>query len=835
MCPFEINALISLISIAIIIYSNFLLINRFFSYLKILMLSGPTQLRLSNYLKAIADAEISTEVTRIVLAEKKDFEPYTGFRRIDKHNKGYLTIEDVIEFLEEMDFVPTEAQVRSFFVLYDTDNDMRLSYSDFKNAVLPATNQYARELATNRGSYHSQELSYGASWALARVFEKEIQAFKQLEIKRQSVIDQNDWDISTAFNSVDEERLGYIDPEAIGAFFQRLGEKIAPNEIDALFRRGDKDADGKIDFTEFMKLLQPVNNNDRKVSLSPEKRSSTRAGFETPSKYKARNTSPIRIGSPARVSGTPQQLSSIKKEEPKSEFTSSRYKDNISQLNFTPARFEVSSKKISPRESRKISPRTSHRSSRSPSLKKEITDYRTESGYRTIKTYDSPARSTTQKGSEIKVFNESSQSPSRRSKSPRFKSDLTDYRISSNVRTIKTYDELPRQSAYSNFLASSSKYGGLSDSIEPQSRKKRSPSLRQEPTTYREETNFRTVRVYEYASPQARESRETIRTVRPWRDTEITQREPQSEIKKLEEKADDKKTKEEISKKLEFEQREVKPTKQQPIEDNKTPSKKNLELEKSNEMSFKKSPNVDVTEFQRDTPTKTGAFNDGSHKKSQLNFYNEQFLARAINQIVTLDKKLENLKNNLAICEDFTIIGAYKALIDNSGKGNGSKANFEENIRKLGVFFTQTELNTVFKRFDADGDGNISLREFENTMSPVSMSYTRLIRLRMEEQPISKSTLSQLIEFVKTIGSVEFALEDLRTRLSRRVSLEDAFKALDNREKGFIDISEFKNLLARYRIYLESKDLQTVRNRLDLNEDGRITSEEFTKTMSPAK
>lgn len=57
------------------------------------------------------------------------------------------------------------------------------------------------------------------------------------------MIDQIDWDINTAFNAVDEERLGFIDPEAIESFFKRLGERIVSNEIDALFRRRDKDAD----------------------------------------------------------------------------------------------------------------------------------------------------------------------------------------------------------------------------------------------------------------------------------------------------------------------------------------------------------------------------------------------------------------------------------------------------------------------------------------------------------------------------------------------------------------------------------------------------------------
>jgi len=368
-----------------------------------------------------------------------------------------------------------------------------------------------------------------------------------------------------------------------------------------------------------MKLLQPVNSNDRKVSLSPEKRSPSKlaANFESPSRrFKPRNTRPIRI-SPSR-SSSPQTLASIQKEEPKPEIGYTRYRDRISWLDGVQTRTEVSSKKISPRESRRISPKDSPRNSRYPSLKKEIPDYRTESGYRTIKTSDPPVR-TPEKGSKIRVFNEESQSPSRRSKSPRFKSDLTDYRIGSNLRTIKTYDEPARQSAYSNLLTSSSRHG-LSDTNEQQPRKKKLPSLRQEPTTYREETNYRTVKVFDYPPSQVRESRETER---PWRETEKIRREPQSEIKKPEEKPEDKKNKVEVSKKLEFEQKESKPYKQEPPGDYKTPSKEGLKDEKSNEMSFKKSANFDSAEVQRYSPTATGSFHDTSDKKSHLKSYDE--------------------------------------------------------------------------------------------------------------------------------------------------------------------------------------------------------------------
>lgn len=788
------------------------------------MLGGQTQLRLCNYLKAVADAEISIEVSRTVLAEKKEFEPHTAFRRIDKLNRGYITVGDMIEFLEEMELTPLESQVRNFFILYDTDNDYKLSYDDFKNAVLPASNLSLRELATNRGSYSDQPLSYAASWAMARVFEKEIQSFKQLDIKREAVVDQLDWDINTAFNTIDEERFGYIDAEAIGAFFKRLEERIAPNEIDALLRRGDKDADGKLDFTEFMRLLQPIDSYDRKVSLSPEKRSPTKvtSGLEaTPSKISVRNITPIRIGSPPRTS-SPRTLSSKKREASPSDADYNRYLRESYQMQLE-RRGELSPKRSSRRGSRRSSQRSSPRNSRSPrsrspSLRQEPTDYRVDIGYRTVKTYDTPTR-VSRSGAESMGQQSETQTPARRSRSPKLRSELTDYRVENNYRTVKAYDESARQSVASE---SRSTRNGVS-SVERPTRTSKSPKLREEPTNYREGTGYRTVRAYENAPFQASAGR-------------TQHKEPESEIKRPEEEqTESKKDPVEISKRLEFVQREAKPEKPERLNDFGTPARRNPEEVKSTEATFKKGDHIDVTESKYFSPNKTGDFNSTSQRKSPLKSYEEQYLAKAMNQVAILDKKLENMKNQLALCEDFTVMNAYKRIIDSSGQGVGSKAQFEESTKKLGIFLTQSELDAVFKRFDADSDGNVSLHEFEHAITPVAREYAKKLKLRVEENPLTRSTLQQLIEFIKTLGEVESAVEDLRLRLSKRVSLDSAFKALDTREKGHIGVDEMKKMLMNYGIYPESRDLETLKNRIDLNEDGVVSSEEFTKTMTPSK
>ena len=63
------------------------------------MLGYQTELKLANLFKSIADGEKQIEVTRQVLAEQNQFEPYTAFKRIDRLSHGDLSVYDIHRFL----------------------------------------------------------------------------------------------------------------------------------------------------------------------------------------------------------------------------------------------------------------------------------------------------------------------------------------------------------------------------------------------------------------------------------------------------------------------------------------------------------------------------------------------------------------------------------------------------------------------------------------------------------------------------------------------------------------------------------------------------------------
>lgn len=61
-------------------------------------LTFETKRVLAELFKAIADCEHNVESERIILAENSIFQPYEGFKRIDRLSLGQISQDDIIDF-----------------------------------------------------------------------------------------------------------------------------------------------------------------------------------------------------------------------------------------------------------------------------------------------------------------------------------------------------------------------------------------------------------------------------------------------------------------------------------------------------------------------------------------------------------------------------------------------------------------------------------------------------------------------------------------------------------------------------------------------------------------
>lgn len=102
------------------------------NFKKLKMLSQATRYKGFLLLKSISENEQIVEEQRQQLCKQNGFEPWAGFKRIDRQGQGKISAHDIITFLNEnmVDYI-SEAECFQMFRFFDRDNDGFLDFEDF--------------------------------------------------------------------------------------------------------------------------------------------------------------------------------------------------------------------------------------------------------------------------------------------------------------------------------------------------------------------------------------------------------------------------------------------------------------------------------------------------------------------------------------------------------------------------------------------------------------------------------------------------------------------------------------------------------------------------------
>ena len=275
------------------------------------MLGYESERRLKSLLMAVCDGEIDLERHRQRMCEIRDFAPFSAFERIDRDGNGFLTSRELLNFLRDnRAYGITEEECHRLLKFFDSDEDGRLSFEDFKQMVLPCEDNYLRNVTLGRyapriGRYES--LPRDIESMLTGVLEKELAMQRRIEICKKDLEYRYDFSVYAAYRSIDRYNDGFINQYVLGSFLRNMGHYATERELVAIIRRIDTDGDARLSLAEFSDYLRShnppsryemVEDNIRARSYSEEKRrrnlAASASKYGSPYRYEPATSSPLR-------------------------------------------------------------------------------------------------------------------------------------------------------------------------------------------------------------------------------------------------------------------------------------------------------------------------------------------------------------------------------------------------------------------------------------------------------------------------------------------------------------------------------------------------------------
>ncbi|KAL9685367.1 hypothetical protein QQ045_022817 [Rhodiola kirilowii] len=135
------------------------------------------------------------------------------------------------------------------------------------------------------------------------------------------------------------------------------------------------------------------------------------------------------------------------------------------------------------------------------------------------------------------------------------------------------------------------------------------------------------------------------------------------------------------------------------------------------------------------------------------------------------------------------------------------------------------EFQELFRLFDKDGDGRISITELGTAM-------------RSLDQHPTDEELHTMISEVDTSGSGGIELGEFLRLMSKKIKevdaegeLREAFKVFDKNQDGFISPNELKHVMANLGEKLTDKEAEQMIREADLDGDGLVNYDEFARIM----
>ena len=212
------------------------------------------------YLRECIKLENKIEKAKIDLSLRSDFNVEDAFKIFERENRKYITDADLIYGLNTLEVYPSEKDILLIKRRINPKKTENIIFSDFSDFILPFEKDY-RNMIEKRVCSNYTVYNYSNVFFLttrnyfSNFFNVIIECENKIDNLRNLLCDVRSY-IEILFNNIDQNNLGFINDFDLNCYLKSKG--IFANDIEncLLFKRIDKNKDGKLECWELNEEFQ---------------------------------------------------------------------------------------------------------------------------------------------------------------------------------------------------------------------------------------------------------------------------------------------------------------------------------------------------------------------------------------------------------------------------------------------------------------------------------------------------------------------------------------------------------------------------------------------------
>lgn len=203
-------------------------------------------------------------------------------------------------------------------------------------------------------------------------------------------------------------------------------------------------------------------------------------------------------------------------------------------------------------------------------------------------------------------------------------------------------------------------------------------------------------------------------------------------------------------------------------------------------------------------------------------------------KIIEGERSVEYLRNRVCDYPDFVPQRVFENLAYRNS-GVLIPKDFKDFLGQKSSEFENEDFYLLVRQYSSGLNGRLSFDDFTQLVLPSTKLYTRDLVLKRYVYRESKSYEISLKLLIEKELTLQREIENIKAKLKSNsgFSIRKAFLSFDRDEKGYIREADITDFARRFGRYINEEELDCFLRRVDTQDDGIITFEEFLDALLP--